>query len=68
MSSAYLSQHVCGVKAKSQNLSYNYQGMQSLNARNCWLRQERRPVKNARRLGVNREFKDLAERKIRRIP
>ena len=30
--------------------------------------QERRIVKNASREEVNREFKDLAERKIRRIP
>ena len=32
------------------------------------LEQERRPVKNASRVGVKREFKNLAERKIRRIP
>jgi hypothetical protein len=32
------------------------------------IEQERKPVKNASREGVKREFKDLAERKIRRIP
>ncbi len=32
------------------------------------LEQERRTVKNASRVAVNRESKDLAERKIRRIP
>ena len=32
------------------------------------MEQERRSVKNASRDGVKREFKDLAERKICRIP
>jgi hypothetical protein len=36
--------------------------------RKCRIRQERGAVKNAGRVVVNREFKDLAERKIRRIP
>ena len=34
----------------------------------CRIKQERGTVKNAGRVAVNREFKDLAERKIRRIP
>jgi hypothetical protein len=34
----------------------------------CRIKQERKAVKNAGRVAVNREFKDLAERKIRRIP
>ena len=33
-----------------------------------FIEQVRRAVKNAGRVAVNREFKDLAERKIRRIP
>jgi hypothetical protein len=31
-------------------------------------RKERKDVKNASRVAVKREFKDLAEREIRRIP
>ena len=34
----------------------------------CRIKQERKAVKNASRVAVNREFKDLAERKICRIP
>ena len=34
----------------------------------CRIKQERRAVKNAGRVAVNREFKDLAEREIRRVP
>ena len=36
--------------------------------RKCRIKQERRTVKNASRVAVNREFKDLAKREIRRIP
>ena len=34
----------------------------------CRIKQERGAVKNAGRVAVNREFKDLAEREIRRVP